>query len=337
MKNFLSKIILFNLEKLRKISKSLGKYQDFFRKKIIIEQNKNINREKFIKSYNFSELEINLDNDKFLPKKIAIVICFYFNKQYINELTKTCKNLKSLGKKIDVTIITNNIKKSHKIFLSKKLKLVLKKFKIIIHNIPEPNLLPWFSINVMKQKILDKSFSHFLYLEHDILLYKKNLIYWNKFRTILKSKNLIPAFVRTEKNKNNEIFVVDAINKIDFKNDPKIYINSKNDGFINNKNPYQAIYLMDRDLMKEYLNSPASTVDFGFFNQELRNKYPIKELVNVSIAYSNIPHGYYNRYMIPFTNKKEIPDFCLIEHSSNKYVNLKNKFFSKINIKQLLC
>ena len=37
MKNFLSKIILFNLEKLRKISKSLGKYQDYFRKKIIIE------------------------------------------------------------------------------------------------------------------------------------------------------------------------------------------------------------------------------------------------------------------------------------------------------------
>ena len=336
MKNFLSKIILFNLEKLRKISKSLGKYQDYFRKKIIIEQNKNINRKKFIRNYDFSDLLKNLDNDKFLPKKIAIVICFYFNKKNINELTKTCRNLKNLGKKIDVTIITNDIKKNKKIFLSRKLKLVLKKFKIISHNIPEPNLLPWFSISVMKQKILDKSFSHFLYLEHDILLYKKNLIYWSKFRTILKSKNLIPAFLRTEKNKNNEIFVVDAINKINLKNDPKIYINSKNDGFINNRYPYQAIYLMDRDLMKEYLNSPASTVDFGFFNQELRNKYPIKELVNVSIAYFNIPNGYYNRYVIPFTNKKEIPDFCLIEHSSNKYVNLKNKFFSKINIKELL-
>lgn len=337
MKNFLSEIILFNLEKLRKISKSLGKYQDYFKKKIIIEQNKNINRKKFVSNYSFNDLAKNLDNNKFLPKKIAIVICFYFNKKNINELTKTCKNLKNLGKKIDVTIITNDIKKNKKSFLSRKLRLVLKKFKIIIHNIPEPNLLPWFSISVMKQKILDKSFSHFLYLEHDMLLYKKNLIYWCKFRTILKSKNLIPAFLRTEKNKNNEIFAVDAINKIDFKNDPKIYINSKKDGFINNKNPYQAIYLMDRDLMKEYLNSPASTVDFGFFNQELRNKYPIKELVNVSIAYSNIPYGYYNRYMIPFTNKKEIPDFCLIEHSSNKYVNLKNKFFSKINIKKLLC
>lgn len=337
MKNFLSKIILFNLEKLRKISKSLGKYQYFFRKKIIIEQNKNINCKKFNRNYDFSNLVKDLNNDKFLPKKIAIVVCFYFKKKNINQLIKTCKNLKNLGQKIDVTIITNDIKKNKKIFLSRKLKSVLKNFKIINHNIPEPNLLPWFSINIMKQKILDKSFSHFLYLEHDILLYKKNLIYWIKFRTILKSKNLIPAFLRTEKNKNNEIFIVDANNRINFKNDPKIYINSRNDGFINNKNPYQAIYLMDRDLMKEYLNGPASTVDFGFFNEEMRNKYPIKELVNINIAYFNIPSGYYNRYMIPFTSKKEIPDFCLINHLSNKYVNEKNSIFSKINVNELLC
>ena len=111
MKNFLSEIILFNLEKLRKISKSLGNYQDYFRKKIIIEQNKNISQKKFIRNYDFNDLVKNLDNNKFLPKKIAIVICFYFNKKNINELTKTCKNLKNLGKKIDVTIITNDIKK----------------------------------------------------------------------------------------------------------------------------------------------------------------------------------------------------------------------------------
>jgi hypothetical protein len=336
MKIFFQKIIIFILKKLRKIFKSLGKYEDKFIKKIIVEENKIYNQNKIINNYKYSEILKNLNNNKFFPKKIAIVICFYFNKKSINDLIITCKNIKNFENKINITIITNNIDKKNKILLSKKIKSVLKKFKIIIiKNIPEPNLLPWFSINIMKKKF-HASYSHFLYLEHDIIFKKENLIYWNICRKILKSKNLIPSFIRTEKNKKNEKFAVDAVCKIDLINNPKIYFRNKYEGFVNNKNPYQGAYLMDRDLMREYLNSPASTVDFGFFNKELRNKYPIKELLNISIAYHNIPKGYYNRYMIPFDNKKEIPDYCLIEHSSNKYVNLKNEIFSKINLNELL-
>lgn len=336
MKIFFSKIIIFVLKKLRKIFKSLGKYEDKFIKKIIIEEDKIYNQNKIINKYEYNKILKNLNNNDFFPKKIAIVICFYFKKESLNDLINTCKNIKNFRNKIDTTIITNNINKKNKILLSKKIRSVLKRFKIkIIKDIPEPNLLPWFSINIMKKKF-DASFSHFLYLEHDIILKKENLIYWNICRKILRSRNLIPAFIRIEKNKKNEKFAVDAISKIELANSPKIYFRNKYGGFINNKNPYQGLYLMDRDLMKEYLRSPSSTVDFSFFNKELKNKYPIKELLNISIAYHNIPKGYYNRFMLPFNNKKEIPNFCLVEHSSNKYLNLKSKIFSKINIKELL-
>ena len=59
-----------------------------------------------------------------------------------------------------------------------------------------------------KEDEMYKSFSHFLYLEHDILLSKKNIIYWNVSRKILKSFNLIPGFIRIEKNKNNSRLMV---------------------------------------------------------------------------------------------------------------------------------
>ena len=67
---------------------------------------------------------------------------------------------------------------------------------------------------------------------------------------------------------------------------------------------------------------------------------PIKELLNISYAYLNIPKGYYNKLMIPYNQNKQVFSYCLIKHADTKYSNsnkLKSLGLKKINIKELIC
>ena len=99
------------------------------------------------------------------------------------------------------------------------------------------------------------------------------------------------------------------------------------------------MYLMDRDLMREYLSSNAIKVDFGFTNNYLKATAPIKELLNTAYAYINIPKGFYNKLMIPIYTKGEIPHYCIIEHIDVQYANskkLKNMGFGKIKLRDIL-
>ena len=63
------------------------------------------------------------------------------------------------------------------------------------------------------------------------------------------------------------------------------------------------MYLMDRQLMKEYLNSNAIKFDFSFTNNFLKSKAPSKELLNISHAFLNVPKVF-NKLMIPFEKIK---------------------------------
>ena len=65
----------------------------------------------------------------------------------------------------------------------------------------------------------------------------------------------------------------------------------------------------------------------------------VKELLNISYVYLNVPKGFHNKLMIPYLNNKIIPNYCLIEHSEVKYANLnklKKMGFGKIKVKNLI-
>ena len=99
------------------------------------------------------------------------------------------------------------------------------------------------------------------------------------------------------------------------------------------------MYLMDRELMNEYLNSNATKFDFSFTNNFLKSKAPTKELLNISYAFLNVPNGFFNKLMIPFEKNRKISDYCLVEHTDVKYANLKklkNMGFGKIKVKNLI-
>ena len=323
----------FFLKRLRKIFKSLGKYEYKILDKITLLENKKIK----IDGNVFFKFEKDLKKSSFIPKKISIVICFHFNKKKITNLQKICANINNFKFSKNVSIITNNISKINHNLLEKKLNNKLKNFNIIkIENIPEPNLLPWYCLDFMKKSYKkDKSFSHFLYLEDDILINENNINYWIFARKILKKFNFIPAFLRCE-NDGKKLFSVDNPMAIKLNNTPKILTKSEKFGFLNLKYPYHASCLMDRNLMKEYTNSKLVGIDYGLSHKIMKTMYPIKELANIIIGYINVPKGYYNRFFLPFINSNKIPIYCIIKHIDNRYIKMNKGHFGKININHLL-
>ena len=327
-------MFIFLLDRIRKLFKSLGKYEYRILDKIIFHKSKLKILD--VKDEDFINIEKNLSNKKFYPKKMVIIICFHFNKKRIKNLIKVCDNIKNYKFSKEISIITNKINNKEHNFLRNNLKKKLKKFKIIqINKNPEPNLLPWFCFNILKSKYVNKSFSHFLFLEDDISINSKNINYWVLSRKILKKYNLIPAFLRCEFYK-KKLFSVDNPEKIKIKSIPKFQSYSKKFGFLNLRYPYHAMCLMDRDLMKEYIQSNLISIDFGFHHKIMRLLYPIKELANIIIGYINVPQGFHNRYFLPYINRNKLPSYCIIRHLDNKYIRMKSWHYGKISIDNLL-
>ena len=185
MKNYL-------LDRSRKIIKSIGKIEYKIQDKITFNisknKNKNILKDKDFKNFLLSQNK---------PNKMAIVICFYFTKKRLEKLKFNILNINKYNFKTNVTIITNNISKIDQKKIHKILKNKIKNYSIVIvKDYPDDNFLPWPSVDVMKEKIKDTSYSHFMFLEDDIIVSNENISYWLYFRKILKKYNLIPNFLR---------------------------------------------------------------------------------------------------------------------------------------------
>jgi hypothetical protein len=329
------KISMFKV--IRKLFRSFSKYEYKFIDKITYSTHLK-ERKKIIlpKELLLENIESKLKKKSLNPKNLSIVICFHYRKKRIRYLKKICENIKTFKFKKKITILTNEIN-PHKVKLLNK--IIIKIFKdskiIIIKNIPEPNLLPWYCFNEIRKQQSDKTISHFLYLEDDILINEKNINYWIYLRNHIKKYKLIPGFLRYEK-KNDLLFSADHQEKVILKNTPKFYISQKRSGLLNTKLPYHAACLMDRELLNEYVKNNSISIDYGFHHKILRNIYPVKELANIIIGYVNVPTGFHNRFLLPFININEIPSYCLVEHLDARFLRLKKSKFSRIQVKHLL-
>ncbi len=334
-------MILYFLKRLRKLFKSIGKIEFRFIDKIVLLEN-NLIKTKFklsLKDSHLVDFENQLENKNNFPKRMVILICFFFKDIKLNNLRKSINQISNYKFGKELIFITNELSSVQKKKINDLTKNKIKNFQIYqTKNLPDNNFLPWFSINLMKEKFKNQKNTHFMFLEDDIIVNSKNICYWVFFRKYLKKFKLIPGFLRFE-NYNKNLYSIDNPKKIIFKKSPKIFTETKNFGFINTKYPYSAMYLMDRELMKNYLKSDAIKIDFSFTNRVMKSLYPIKELLNISYAYLDVPKGFHNKIMIPFNKDKSIFKYCLIEHSDTKYTKhsrLNKMGYGKILIKDLI-
>jgi hypothetical protein len=326
---------IFFLEKLRKIYKSLGKKEK--------EINDLITFKKFKRNsinYKISDHNFNLENITEQKIKFVAAITFYYNESKIDNLIQACKSLGEITSNSEIYIFTN--KNSELLINRCKENLSFNVNFEIINQPVNDRLLPWYHVNLMKNFFKRTEITHFIYLEDDILLNKKNFYYWINSRKILKRFNLIPGFIRTEKNfADSKIYAIDFIKKNKIKNLPNLYLN-KTYNFINHHYPYQGMYLYDRELMKEYLFGPSSNPDCGhgaykidFLDTRMIN-LDLMAKANIGLTYMNIPEGFYNR-LVTLYNKdlKKIDKACCIEHLSQRYSNEESSF-GNINLEDAL-
>ena len=266
-----------------------------------------------------------LVEDVFLPKKLAICVIFHFNESRLQFIDEISNYFSTLAEDVLVYIVTN----TQRVDEQEKIKNVVanKRFKVDIFTpfgLGHPYLLTWSHFAIFFKLYNDESISHFMYLEDDILVSRENVIYWAKGREQLRPYNLIPSFLRVEQKNNDSRWYSTDCTCCSIKwLLPRVKI-AADYCFVNLPEPYQGMYLLDRELMGEHLTGLSSNPEFG--------QWGIREKAAQGLTFANVPKGFTSRNLIGYNVKfKRIDEGCLIHHTPNNYANStdkKNKFAS---------
>ncbi len=250
-----------------------------------------------------------------IPKKLAICVSFHFVEHRLKYLNTISDQFAELADEVVVHIITNtqNVIEQDKIRETVKDKGY--EYDLFIPTgLGHPYLLTWSHLAVFKEQILDESYTHFLYVEDDILIKRSNIEYWVEGYSMLKKHNFIPSFLRVEKKKNDPIwYTSDCLQTYDANRLPQVQLQNGELMYVNIPTPYQGMYLLDRELMLEHLNGKSSIPEYGKFRG-------IRELAASGLTHSNVRERFYSRNLLPFSIAKNcIDEACFIHHLPNNY------------------
>lgn len=248
--------------------------------------------------------------------RLAICITVHFSSERVIYLETIANHFASLCDEVEVFIVTNTqVNSEEQKILAAALQGKGFKYNFFTPNgLGHPFLLTWSHFDIFRRLIDDTSITHFMYLEDDLLITKDNFDYWQESLETLAPLGLIPSFFRIEqKNSDSKWYSSDAKERFRFRKLPKV---SKNPdyAFINLPHPYQGMYLLTRELMKEHLNSQSSNPDHGIWG--------IRERAGHGLTFENVPKWCTSRNFVGFNLKTEkIDPRCFIHHLPNNYAN----------------
>jgi hypothetical protein len=282
--------------------------------------------------YKFSfENHQGLERSKANPMSNLIVcITFHFSFDRLKYLEKVTSSLDSLANNVKLIIVTNTDNSFDLEIMQTYVKTKL--FTITVSpNLAHPFLLAEEHINIFRNQFeADDSLSHFMYLEDDIYVNINNINYWLTAREDLRKFGLIPSFLRYEiPEGKSEIKSTDVIRSESLKSIPKIKLNSQY-WYINMNNPYQGMYLLDRELAKLYL--------FGRHKLDKRyKKWGTRERAASGLTFVNVPKSFFSRNLVGFClNNFCIDSNALIHHLPNNYANNSKTAFGKLKVSELI-
>lgn len=248
--------------------------------------------------------------------RLAICITVHFSAERVIYLETIANHLATLCNEVEVFIVTNaQVNTKEQKILDGVLQGKGFKYNFFVPNgIGHPFLLTWSHFDIFKRLIDDPSITHFMYLEDDLLVTRDNFNYWQEGLETLAPLGLIPSFFRIEKKESNsKWYSSDAQERFRFRKLPKVYKNTDY-AFINLPHPYQGMYLLTRELMKEHLKGQSSNPDFGIWG--------IRERAGHGLTFENVPNWCTSRNFVGFNVKKEELDpRSFIHHLPNNYAN----------------
>jgi len=270
--------------------------------------------------------------DNALPALILICVTFFYAENRLQYLNLISDYFGELGKRVVVVIVTNtrNPDQIQKIQMTVGNKGYT--YEIVSPTLMgHPYLLTWSHFDVIRTYSRDQSITLFLYLEDDICIKKENILYWIKGREILKPLGLIPSFLRYERKMGDEnLYSTDIRRAINPFRIPRVNI-SDTYAYMNLRDPYQGMYILDQELMLEHLHGPASNPDFA------KCKWGIREKAAQGVTFLNVPKGFTSRNLIGYKiAEQKIDEHCLIHHTANNFANNPDTDFGKIPVTQLV-
>ena len=149
---------------------------------------------------------------------------------------------------------------------------------------------------------------------------------------MLKEKGLIPGFQRVEYNDaDNRLYLVDQEGVSDFSSRNRLDLDGY--AFVNLDYPYDAMFILDRDLALEYVETPS-------FDRErsklVRPDWDVACRAAMGVCFENPPPGFAIRYVSPVDpGTLMTPSWSWVYHLPNNYAKNRLKPFGKTRTDQL--
>jgi hypothetical protein len=280
------------------------------------------------------------------PFRILVDITFHYKEsrlQYLFQVVRAFSEYPIIS--IDIVIVTNVAEKdklnnitclcsplmaSHPARPGTKKTLSIESFP----DLADPWHLPWCHKHLISGRFLDitTGYSHYIHVEDDILVSFDNFCYFVRYRDLLRSERLIPSFHRVEfRSDDNRLYLVDQIGVSDFPSRKRIEVDKFS--FVNPDYPHNAMFILDRDLALEYVNSLSFDRDRS---ANLRPQWGLCERASMGLCFENPAEGFSCRYAIPVNaDSLKTPYWSWVYHIAGNYTKNPRLPLGKTELNQL--
>ncbi|WP_216904662.1 hypothetical protein [Synechococcus sp. CCY 9618] len=270
------------------------------------------------------------------PRRLLICVTFHFMPSRLIYLKQIAAEFPNLADSVKTVIITNDGDAHDRI--SSSLDALPLDLEILTPSLlGHPYLLAWCHKDVFRRELELQShkFSHYLYLEDDILIDDKNISYWMEARERLKPSGLIPSFVRYEINHSSQLRVsADLEVQVDPAKAAKILFPDLKYAYVGLPNPYQGTYLFDGELLAEHFESIYTYGPEAPAPDEW--KYT-REKAALGVTFHRVPYGFDSRNVVGYrVDAQRVDERSLIHHTPNNYANNPSSRIGKVSIKDLI-
>ena len=254
--------------------------------------------------------------------KITKHISFYYLESRIIYINKIIESTNNYELETDIFIHTNN----PNLQVTDLNTYRNGKLAIIYHDLTEihPHFLTWLSRDLLYKQRND--YDIFMYIEDDILVPYKAIAYWLEYSDKCIEMNFNLGFVRIEI-ENGEEYITDLFGE---KLDTIVTLNNRL-YCVNNKNPYCAFWIYNKNEFNAFVNSKYYSLDNYNLNKEFYC------MIREYSAFGLHSKGcdWYKSTLIPIVNNKLIED-CKIYHMPNNYVIDKTNKFATIKMNEAI-
>lgn len=259
-------------------------------------------------------------------------ISFHYVESRLQYLKQTLATQPLLADRVRVLVITNTAVQEQLDAIRACFPPAAEKFSCETFSagpLDHPFDLTWVHKRILTGVFLpDPTFSHFLYLEDDLELKPEGMAYWLEAREQLRPFGLIPSFFRVERARGSAVWrSSDQMRPVCARLLPHTRI-SPSLWFMNLPNPYQGMYLFDRELAAEHAAGPAVEKGFGPWDV-----VGIRESAAQGQTFVAVPPDFMARNAVPFDPRdNSIPEHCFVHHLPNNYADNPASPFGKLAV-----